>query len=122
MRALRPRGLTFLDARCEAGFVTEDPVRLFDAVTEALEHDPSIGKGWGFGSSALKVGGKIFAMLVDGELVVKLPAERCAELAAGEGATTFQVGKRQMREWVSVAPGAHDWDALAREALAFVRA
>jgi hypothetical protein len=31
-------------------------------------------------------------------------------------------GKRRMREWVVVEPGAHDWDALARDALALVRA
>jgi hypothetical protein len=95
----------------------------FDAIAERLLGEPGVDEGTGFGSNpGLRVGGKIFAMLVDGELVVKLPAERCTELAAGEGATTFQVGKRQMREWVSVAPGAHDWDALADEALAFVRA
>jgi hypothetical protein len=124
MRALRPRGLTFLDARCEAGFVTEDPVRLFDAVTEALEHDPSIGKGWGFGSSALKVGGKIFAMLVDEKLVVKLPRARVQELVAEGRGTQFDPGHgRLMKEWVSVpATDPTEWIALAEEARAYVDA
>ena len=40
----------------------------------------------GFGSSALKVNNKIFAMLVGGKLVVKLPRQRVdALIAAGEG-------------------------------------
>ena len=61
----------------------------------------------------LRTGGKIFAMLVGGELVVKLPAERCAELKS-ENARPFQVGKRAMREWVSIEPSrTQDWDALA---------
>jgi hypothetical protein len=59
-------------------------------------------------------------MEVRGKLVVKLPAERCEALVA-EGAEPFVVGRRQMREWVAVEPGSHDWRALAREALAFVR-
>jgi hypothetical protein len=61
--------------------MAKNPIQLFDAVTEALEHDPSIGKGRGFGSSALKVRGKIFAMLVDENLVVKLPRGCVQELA-----------------------------------------
>ena len=66
---------------------------------------------------------KIFAMLVDGELVLKLPADRCEALVEEGGAHAFQIGKRRMREWVSVADGGpHDWPALTREALAFVRA
>jgi hypothetical protein len=32
------------------------------------------------------------------------------------------IGKRAMREWVSVEPGGpHDWTAVAREAYGFVR-
>ena len=94
----------------------------FDAIASELLGEPGVDEGTGFGSNpGLRVGGKIFAMVVDGELVLKLPAERCAELKEAGGASTFQVGKRQMREWVSVEPGAHDWAALSREALAFVQ-
>jgi hypothetical protein len=61
-------------------------------------------------------------MLVRDELVVKLPAARCAELVAAGGAHPFEVGRRRMREWVAITHdvGA-DWRVLVREALAFVR-
>ena len=92
----------------------------FDALANGLLGEPGIDEGTGFGTNpGLRVGGKIFAMLVRGKLVVKLPAERCEQLAA-EGAEPFVVGRRTMREWVMVEPGAHDWPTLAREALAFV--
>lgn len=93
----------------------------FDAIANEFLSEPGVDEGTGFGSNpGLRVGGKIFAMEVDGRLVVKLPAERVTALTEA-GAEPFVVGKRVMREWVSVAPGAHDWNALAREALAFVR-
>ena len=103
--------------------VEASPEATFAAIAEELLSDPEVEQGTGFGKSpGLRTGGSIFAMLVRDELVLKLPAERCAELGAADGARVFQVGRRQMREWVSVAPtGAHDWTALAREALAFVR-
>ena len=76
----------------------------------------------GFGAGALKVHGKIFAMLVRGALVVKLPAKRVsAAIAAGQG-TAFDANKgRPMREWLAVPPdSALDWLSMAREALEFV--
>ena len=94
----------------------------FDAIANEFLAEPGVDEGTGFGSNpGLRVGGKIFAMEVDGKLVVKLPAERAAELVQAGGAEPFVIGKRQMREWVAVEPGAHDWTALAREALGFVR-
>jgi len=76
----------------------------------------------GFGSDALQVGGKIFAMARHGGLVLKLPRARVAELlAAGEG-QPFDAGKgRPMKEWIVLdAAIAARWPALAAEALAFV--
>ena len=93
----------------------------FDAIANELLSEPAVEEGTGFGKQpGLRVDGKIFAMEIDGRLVVKLPAERCRELIEAGGAETFVIGKRSMREWVAVEPGAHDWRALAREALAFV--
>lgn len=76
----------------------------------------------GFGASALKVRGKIFAMLVKGRLVVKLPRRRVdALIAAGDGARFDPGHGRLMKEWLSVEPtSAADWLLLAREAMAFV--
>ena len=94
----------------------------FAGIADALTREDGVEPGTGFGTNpGLRVGGKIFAMLLGEELVVKLPADRCAALAAGEGARPFEIGTRVTREWVAIeAGGPHDWPALAREALAFV--
>jgi hypothetical protein len=62
-------------------------------------------------------------MLTGGELVVKLPAGRVAELVATGAGRPFTSGKgRPMREWVVVAgEDAKGWYELAHEALGFVR-
>jgi hypothetical protein len=95
----------------------------FAALAERFAGEPDVEPGTGFGSApGLRAGGKIFAMLPHGELVVKLPAERCAAMvAAGEG-RLFVVGRRTMREWL-VVDGVDDdaWAALAGDALAYVR-
>ena len=76
----------------------------------------------GFGSSALKVDDKIFAMLVKGWLVVKLPQHRVDALVTiGDGERYDPGGGRFMREWVTVGPQAEaQWLDLAREAHTFV--
>jgi len=79
----------------------------------------------GFGAAALRVHGKIFAMLVTDTLVVKLPRQRVdALIAAGEGERFApRHDGRLMKEWVVVSPTSEgDWLPLAREALAFVAA
>ena len=75
-----------------------------------------------FGATSLKTGGKIFAMLVHGRLVVKLPAKR-VEALVGEGAgQRFDPGHgRIQREWLDVASDDFEtWVALASESEAFV--
>ena len=79
--------------------------------------------GSGFGRGSLKYQGRIFAMLVRGQLVVKLPETRVADLiTAGEGAA-FDANKgTPMREWLTVDPRSRlDWLAVASEALDFAR-
>lgn len=49
--------------------------RLFDAACTILR-ERGITTSRMFGASGLKVGGKVFALLVKGRLVVKLPRER----------------------------------------------
>jgi hypothetical protein len=74
-----------------------------------------------FGSRALKVEGKIFAMIAHGHFVVKLPAAKVdALVAAGEG-TYFDAGHgREMKEWLSVTSPKLSWTALAKQAYAYV--
>jgi TfoX/Sxy family transcriptional regulator of competence genes len=76
----------------------------------------------GFGSSAVWVSGKIFAMLVRGRLVVKLPRQRVDALVAAGGGQRWEPGPgRVMTEWRRVEPALEDqWLALATEALRFV--
>lgn len=88
-----------------------------------LERDGVRQEGRGFGSSALKINGRIFAMLSShGEFVLKLPRQRVAALVASGDGLPYDAGKgRPMKEWLALSPNsALDWTALANEALAFV--
>jgi hypothetical protein len=79
--------------------------------------------GQGFGSGALTVNGRIFAMLSSrGEFVVKLPRERVEALVASRAGAPFDAGKgRPMKEWLAVNPRARvSWTDLADEARRFV--
>ncbi len=78
--------------------------------------------GGGFGRSALRVDNRIFAMLVRGHLVVKLPKQRVDALVAEGHGVRFDANKgTPMKEWLSLdADSALAWPELAREALAFV--
>ncbi len=80
--------------------------------------------GSGFGRGALRYHGKIFAMFVRGQLVVKLPGPRVDELVAGGHGERFDANKgTPMKEWFSLDPGSVlPWTPLAREALDFARA
>jgi hypothetical protein len=93
----------------------------FQAVVDAFAGDRAVTFGKMFASNGLKVGGKIFAMLVKGRLVVKLPRERVSQLIEAGTGEPFDPGHgRLMKEWVAVAPGAAPWLDLAREARRFV--
>jgi len=83
----------------------------------------SCGGGKGFGSGALKVNGKIFAMMDSkGRFVVKLSRARVdALVAAGQGAYFDPGHGRKMKEWAVIAAAPAVWPTLAEEAYAFVR-
>jgi hypothetical protein len=105
--------------------VAETPEERYAALVEALLDLPNVTQsGSGFGSSALKTGGRIFAMLVRDQLVVKLPAPRAAALIASGAAGPFDANKgRPMKEWLTVRSSTlEDWLAMAREAREFVAA
>lgn len=100
----------------------------FAAIVEALagEEDVTVGQRGkkGFGSSALQVKGKIFAMVSSaGQLVVKLPRPRVEALETAGVGRKFDPGHgRLMKEWLALYPeSAQEGLPLAREALSFVR-
>ncbi len=98
-------------------------VTTWDRIEEAeLEHE-GVSPGTGFGrSEGLRIRGKIYAINKDGELILKLPAERVEDLIdSGTGHAWGPGPGRIMREWVAI-PGTHhgDWAALTSEARTFV--
>lgn len=97
----------------------------FSALVQALAGRLGVALGSGrrgFGSDALQVDGRIFAMVSHGQLVLKLPRERVATLVASGDGAPFDAGKgRPMKEWVVLEEGAHEQLlSLGREAQAFV--
>jgi hypothetical protein len=99
------------------------PEQIWQAIAAAQLSRPDVTGGTGFGrSEGLRVSGKIFAMLVKGELVVKLPKDRVDDLAASGLGHNFDPGHgRLMKEWAAVSPAAsRRWRALVDEARTFV--
>jgi len=95
----------------------------FAPVVAAFAGDRSVGTKRMFSSSSvLTVKGKIFAMLVKGRLVAKLPRERVDALVASGAGAPFDPGHgRVMKEWVTVPAGGIPWVPLAQEAYRFVK-
>lgn len=100
---------------------------LLDDIARCFDKDPDVAMGTMFRSPGLRVGGKIFAFLgTRGELIVKLPRDRAAQLLDEGTAEPVVMGTRTMREWVEL-PAREDeastlsrWRALAVEAHRFV--
>lgn len=97
---------------------------LFESVAKAFAkvHGVTREERKGFGSGALKVNGKIFAMMSSkGQFVVKLPKQRVDGLVSSGGAERFVPGPgRVMKEWAEIE-GRDGWLELAREACDFVK-
>ena len=106
------------------------PEERFATIVEELLSNPNVTppsngsqSSKRFGSSGLKIHNKIFAMLVEGRLVVKLPRPRVDALIASGDGERFDPRHdgRLMKEWVSVEPASEEeWLPLAREAMEFV--
>lgn len=117
------------EASSRATTRTADP--RFAAVAKALAREPGVTSGSeagskpsrAFGSSGLKLDGKLFAMMSSrGQFVAKLPAARVDELVArGEGAYFDPGHGRLMKQWITI-DDATSWRPLAREALTYARA
>ena len=103
------------------------PEERFAAIVEEFLGNPEVTppSGQGFGSSGLRISGRIFAMLSSkGAFVVKLPQRRVdALIASGDGERYDPGHGRRMKEWVAIAPTSEaEWLPLAKEAMAFVAA
>lgn len=101
------------------------PERRYESLVRSMLDGPTpaaIGEGKGFGSTGqLKVDGRIFAMLVRGRFVVKLPRTRVDELVEARHGERFDADKgTPMREWFALVPSSRkQWPPLAREAMDF---
>ncbi|MFI5300709.1 MAG: TfoX/Sxy family protein [Polyangiales bacterium] len=123
-RRRMPRATSPRSASSKSSRTAEDA---FAALVAAFSRDADVeapeATRRAFGSNALKVKGRIFAMLVRGELVLKLPQARVVALIAAGKAGPFDAGKgKPMKEWATIESSPGEWSALAREARAFVEA
>ena len=94
----------------------------FVPVMKVFGRDPRVTFGGrGFGSRALRLEGRIFAMLSSkGRFVVKLPRNRVVELIRLGRGEYFDTGRdRIMKEWLAVSGDPASWLGLAREAYRF---
>jgi len=106
--------------RAKAPAIAVDPS--FAPLVEAFAGDGAVTFGTMMSAPGLKVGGKIFAMMVRQKLVVKLPRERVEAIIKDGSGERFDPGHgRLMKEWVAVgAEAKRTWLGLAREAREFV--
>ncbi len=98
---------------------------LFDQIVPMYLDKPQVILGKAFHNDVLKVNDKIFAMVVRGQLVVKLRADQASELIAGGDAVAFEPRKgRQMKEWIAVDPPRsctdRHWERLVADAYGYV--
>jgi hypothetical protein len=96
----------------------------FSRVIKSFTDDGEVvyGGGRGFGSNALRINGKLFAVISSkSQFVVKLPGARIHELVRSGIGDYFDPGHgRRMKEWIAI-DGAHSqWIKLAKEARAYV--
>lgn len=98
-------------------------IEVFEAEPDVSPPSAAVGHARGFGADALKIDGRIFAMLAHGRLVVKLPQTRVDELLEAGLGERFDPGHgRLMKEWLSVHEGHEDeWETFTREALLYAR-
>ena len=81
----------------------------FETIVQHFLATPEVIRAKMFGAPTLKVGGKVFACLYKGKLVVKLPQGRVSALVASGQGEHFDPGMgRMMKEWVTLEPRGED--------------
>jgi hypothetical protein len=102
----------------------DDARDLYDALTDDLLYDPAIGRATMMGHPCVRLAGRFLASYDDtaGELVVKLPRERVAQLVEQGYGDPFAPAGKVFREWVSIPTVDRAlWQMLLAEAVAFAR-
>ena len=97
--------------------------RFWDLAEPLLLTRPDVTRSTMMGFPCLRINGGFFASLdrKNGDLVVKLPAERVSSCVTSGAALPFAPAGRTFREWVAVTPArAELWSALIEEAMTFV--
>lgn len=106
-----------------------DPVALdgpaekaFESLAKAQLARAGITSARMFGSTALKVGGKVFAVLYKGRLVLKLSEEEVATIVRAKEGVLFDPGHgRTSPTWVSLDPATiKKWPTWTDRAKAYV--
>jgi hypothetical protein len=105
------------------GSAADDPRFAPVVAAVAGKRDVTRESRQGFGSGALKVNGKIFAMMTPGvEFVVKISKARVDELVHQGVGKRFEPGPgRMMKQWLALHRHAERWTELAKEAYQFVK-
>jgi hypothetical protein len=96
----------------------------FAELADRLLQEPGLQTGTGFSTDpGLRSRGRLFAMLRNGALVVRLaPARANAIVEAGTGSRFYGSGDRRLEQWVAVPYGGPDsWTKPAHEALSYAR-
>ena len=93
-----------------------------DDLQAQLSHLPGVHKGKALQSIGLMVGGRLFAFIRDGQLILKLPAAQIDILIEAHDAVRFDGNRgRAMKEWVVMPLSSSAiWPALAEDAFRFV--
>ena len=92
-------------------------------IEESELRTAGVTAGTGFGKAVgLRISGKIFAFPKNGELILKLPSSRVAELIESGAGRPWGPGTgKVMNEWVAVPAAASEaWAPLVVEARTFV--
>jgi hypothetical protein len=96
--------------------------RAFTAIVPTYLDYDGVETATGFGGNpGLRLDGRIFAMLVHDDLVVRLDPGLVSQLVGSDGAVAFDAGKgRPMRAWLRVpfgsSPRGLTWEELVQTA------
>jgi hypothetical protein len=94
----------------------------FTALAGALARTDGVSETYRLGTRRLALRGRLFAMAVEGSLVVRLPRADVARLIdEGIGLSFEPEDTRATREWASIRGSEDLWLALACMAMEFVR-